>query len=89
MEWAGERIQVYGGDKDQLFLLVSFRPVSWAEVRTDRFMQGYGSGAHIALLTVVQDAVVRSRDEHFLRGSPYVNLALLAPVSQPATNAAH
>ncbi|KAL8279687.1 hypothetical protein RQP46_008000 [Phenoliferia psychrophenolica] len=49
LEWTGERIQGYGGDPDQIFIL------------------GYGSGAHLSLLTVVQDAVVRSRDEHLAR----------------------
>ncbi|KAK4051505.1 hypothetical protein OIO90_004719 [Microbotryomycetes sp. JL221] len=30
-------------------------------------VMGFGSGAHIASLTIIQDAVVRSRDEHLMR----------------------
>ena len=28
---------------------------------------GHGSGSHLSLLTIVQEAVVRSRDDHWLR----------------------
>lgn len=34
------------------------------------YILSYGSGAHISTLTLVQDAVVRSRDEHLVKSSP-------------------
>ncbi|SCV73094.1 BQ2448_7019 [Microbotryum intermedium] len=51
LEWVQEHIKAFNGDAD-------------AFLQLHCLSKGYGSGAHLATLTVVQDAVVRSRDEH-------------------------
>lgn len=38
------------------------------------FVMGFGSGCHIGLLTIVQEAVVQSRDEYLYKISAYVFL---------------
>lgn len=89
LQWAGERIQQYGGDPNEIHVMVSRSSSSFGP-RADLFQwQAYGSGAHITALTLIQDAVVRSRDHHFARNSPSVllyspspNLADLPPPTQ-------